>query len=190
MTLTLKHGEQGLKQMITRLRECFSALRRRPWFKHLVRGGVATLEVKLSRSNRWHPHLHVMLDAEFLPQRELSKLWLEVTGDSSIVDVRRIPGGQAASYVTKYVSKPATGDVINDQDRFMEMIAALHGARLFNAFGSLRCSDALDTNDSAEEFLPDDWTNIGTLSEVIADPARCWLVATGRSVEPGYKDGS
>lgn len=55
-----------------------------------VAGGTISAEVKRgANSGLWHVHMHAMLLAEGEPdQRELSREWHEITGDSHVVHVR------------------------------------------------------------------------------------------------------
>lgn len=62
-------------------------------------------------------HLHIVMDSDYIPQDLLSKLWRTVTGDSYIVDVRKIDMVQRAGpagtvrYVTKYLTKSVSEGV-------------------------------------------------------------------------------
>lgn len=139
LTLTLRHNTLPLKDQLDRLYRCFNDLRRRKFWKDHVSGGAAFLEVKVSKAGRWHPHLHLVVEGDYIPQRSLSTEWLAVTGDSSIVDVRSITDdGQAAGYVTKYLTKPASSDVYADAEKLDEMVITLRGRRLCMTFGSWR----------------------------------------------------
>ena len=57
-------------------------------------GGVMSIEVKRGRnSGLWHPHVHMIWLCNQAPSAsQLSKEWLELTGDSYIVDVREFYG--------------------------------------------------------------------------------------------------
>lgn len=138
LTLTLAHTSQPLAAQLDRLVAAFKKLRGTPLWKQRVRGGVAFLEVKLSdRTGRWHPHFHVLVDSDFLPQSVLSALWLDATGDSKIVDIRLVRDPEEISrYVTKYVTKPLSASVLRDAATTVEAVAALHNRRLFISFGA------------------------------------------------------
>ena len=107
-TLTLCGKGEKLTDLIDRLYKCFRALRQHPLWTNAVRGGGAFLEVKwIDKFGRWHPHLHCIIDADFMDQGHLSTAWHSITRDSFIVDIRRVRDikGQQR-YVTKYASKP------------------------------------------------------------------------------------
>lgn len=140
VTLTLATASPRLADEVTRLYDAFRALRRRVWWKRKVTGGVAFLEVKWSgKSNRWHPHLHVLVQGAYMPQPRLAALWHAVTKDSYIVDIRLVRDASvAAHYVTKYASKSAHDALYDHGDVLAEAIQAMHGKRTVIPFGILR----------------------------------------------------
>jgi len=102
-----------------------------------VKGGVAILEVKIGKDGLWHPHLHVLLESSFLPQKALSHEWLAVTGDSYIVDVRKVgPEQNEVRYVCSYVGKPLDASIYGRATMLDEFINAIKGKRLILPFGS------------------------------------------------------
>ena len=137
ITLTLAGKDAGLSEKIDRLYKGFRALRLHPTFANAVRGGAAFLEVKWSdKAKRWHPHLHLICDADFIDQGDLSAVWRGITKDSYIVDVRRVKQlEEAARYVTKYASKPLNTSFSNTPALLDEALIALKGRRLCFAFG-------------------------------------------------------
>lgn len=162
ITLTLRHSHSALKDQLDRLYRSFAALRRRSFWRGCVKGGAAFLEVKLSKAGMWHPHLHVVCEGTFVDQRTLSREWLAVTGDSSIVDVRTVSDdGQAAGYVTKYLTKPASHDVYGVPDRLDEMVLSLRGRRLCMTFGTWR---GIVLEPAADDDV--DWQPIASLDSL------------------------
>jgi hypothetical protein len=140
LTLTLKHRAVGLRRQLDRLYASFAKLRAPALWRPHVNGGAVMCECKHShRGPLWHPHLHILFEGRYLPQRRLSDEWKRITGDSSIVDVRAVPNVDAAAkYVTKYVSKPYDSAVINKPDAIAELITAMHRRRLVGTFGTWR----------------------------------------------------
>lgn len=140
ITLTLRHSNTPLAAQLDRLYRSFVALRRRKDLGATFRGGAAFLEVKLSRDNgQWHPHLHIIAEGCFVDQKALSFAWHEVTGDSSIVDVRKVSdAGDISRYVCKYVTKPADATIFADAARLDEFICSIGGRRLCLTFGTWR----------------------------------------------------
>jgi hypothetical protein len=164
VTLTLRHSDTALKAQIDRLYDAFAKLRRRDFWKKHVKGGACFLELKVSRSGRqWHPHLHILVETPWLPQKDLSRAWHEITGDSYIVDVRPIRSrGELLAYVTKYASKPMDASVYNNRPKLLEAIQALKGRRLCLTFGTwrgveLRCPPA----------AAGDWLVVGSYADLL-----------------------
>jgi hypothetical protein len=165
-TFTLRHSDTPLRDQLERLYESFARLRRRDAWKSHVAGGVAVLELKLSRTdNLWHPHLHVLATGDYWPQQDLRDHWHAVTGDSYIVDVRDVPTAEAVQYVGKYASKPLDPSTFRSRPHLVEAIRALAGRRLFATFGSWH-NLALDDQDLHED--PADWQFVATLAHVRA----------------------
>ena len=164
VTLTLKHRNAPLKDELARLRKGFQRLRATKWWKRLAKGGVVCTEIKRGADGAWHPHLHILVEGAFIPVAELKDHWHAATGDSYIVDVRRITNDrQAAAYVTKYVTKPIDAKLIEVPEDLDEAIKALHHARMYEPFGTWRVEIMqCDAND------PGDWQPICTLSEMAA----------------------
>lgn len=51
-------------------------------------------------------HAHLVIDSDYIPWKLLSKIWHTVTGDSYIVDIRRInKKGHMIGYLVKYLGK-------------------------------------------------------------------------------------
>lgn len=102
VTFTVKNGPDLLERF-NHLRRAHKRLNRRrldclnkgqlftEWSK--VAGGITSYEFTKKDEGDWHPHIHalVMLD-DFIDQAKLSEEWRAITGDSFIVDVRRIKG--------------------------------------------------------------------------------------------------
>lgn len=168
LTLTLKHTDTPLAAQIHRLQTCWVKLRETTWIKKATAGGVSFIEIKVStRDNLWHPHLHVILEGGFLAQKEISKAWLRITGDSHVVDIRRIRNvAEACSYVAKYAAKAISPTVWKQPDRLDEAIVAMHGRRTFATFGSF-------SNFNLSQMPPDDcgWIAIAPLHVILSKAA-------------------
>lgn len=136
LTLTLKHTDEELQRQVTRLYACFRTLRRRKFFRNLCNGGIWFFQIKyIPATDSWHPHLHCLLTSSYIPQKLLSATWKTITGDSDIVDIRRIWGNkQASDYVARYASRPS---LLKDMplSRALDVVAALHGRRLCGTWG-------------------------------------------------------
>jgi hypothetical protein len=85
------HLRKAHKRLNQRRRHSLQGQKHTEWSK--VSGGITSYEFTKKDEGDWHPHIHalVMLD-DFIDQKALSAEWLDITGDSYIVDVRRIKG--------------------------------------------------------------------------------------------------
>lgn len=140
LTLTLKHSRTSLDEQVTRLYACFQQLRRRKYWKENVRSGVWFFQVKVSKeSGDWHPHLHCVLDAEYMPHKVLKTMWLDVTGDSTIVDIKAVRDPKkVAEYVARYAARPCNLKDLTEAHQ-TEVVETLHGRRLCGKWGD--CKD-------------------------------------------------
>lgn len=157
LTLTVKNGPDLVERHahLERSWKCLQA-RRRDWFKKgrgytelaKVAGALFSYEVT-NKGKGWHPHLHaiVLLD-DWLDQGKLSAEWHRITGDSFIVDIRRIgkrldalvdPTGSivpevvdAFTEVSKYALKFSDLSFADNLHAF----ETLRGKRLQGAFGA------------------------------------------------------
>ena len=167
MTLTLCGKDQGLAEKIDRLYKHFKALRNHPTWSENVKGGVAFLEVKWSdKAQRWHPHLHVLCVAKYIPKDELVRAWFSISKDSYIIDIQRVTDQEkAAGYVTKYASKPLNTSFSNSPALLDEAVTALKGRRLALAFGTWYgkplnldmdelCDEGEENDGTWENFMP------------------------------------
>jgi hypothetical protein len=137
ITLTTKAKDNPLLLDLRHLICSFQQLRQTPEWKSWVKGGVYALEVTFNPStHRWHPHLHILVDGEFIPQAKLKALWHRITRDSYIVHVKAVPDRQKhARYISAYVAKPA--DLHKwPPERIREYAEVLHGARMIQPFGN------------------------------------------------------
>lgn len=154
ITLTLCGKNEPLGELVDRLYKSFRALRLHPLWAENVIGGAAFLEIKHNaKSNRWHPHLHIIANAKFIDQGLLSTAWRSITGDSYIVDIRRVKNAAVTGhYVTKYASKPLNTSFCHDNALLDEAIKALKGRRLCLTFGEWYGTPLTDAEDDELEL--------------------------------------
>lgn len=154
LTLTLKHRGEVLNAMATRGAEAFAQLRETSTWKKHVKGGVwAAQTTRNPGTGEWHYHLHVIIDGSYFPQPTLKAMWLEITGDSSIVDVRAVHDrAAAAKYISRYVARPADLRTWPPAS-LREYAEAMHGRRLLQTFGTAH-NPRLDADDQPEPPNP------------------------------------
>jgi len=140
ITLTVKHTHQRLSVQIDRLYTCLRNLRARGFWKDHVDGGAAFVEIKVAKDGQvWHPHLHLIVEGKYVPQKRLSDEWFAVTGDSMVVDVRYAHDtDEVARYVCKYASKALDSGVYRSENHLNEAVLALKGRRMCATFGTWR----------------------------------------------------
>lgn len=106
LTLTLAHPDIGfceLRRWIRYLRSCWNKFR--VYLKRKYRDPVSficVLELR-SKSNRLHPHLHLLID-RFIPQRWISEAW-QAVGGGKIVVIKYVDVHRVSGYLSKYVTK-------------------------------------------------------------------------------------
>ena len=104
MTLTVKNGDY-LDERFNHLKDSFKTYqsRRRDWLKKgrgynelcKAHGIVYAYEIT-NNGKGWHPHLHmILLVDDWIDKDKLSAEWYAITGDSFIVDVRRVKSSKA-----------------------------------------------------------------------------------------------
>jgi hypothetical protein len=183
ITLTLKHSDAPLQDQVKRLYACFKRLRHTKAWKSSQDGGAFMLEVKYNNTG-WHPHIHAVVEGGYLDKFQLSSLWHKVTGDSFIVDLRRLDRTQdAAAYVCKYITKGTSDSVWQSDPLAMEYICATRGLRSCNTFGSWRKFPLLQPSND-----PKDWQAEDSLVNLLKRSAAGDVVATHilLNLRPGY----
>lgn len=159
VTLTVRNVRRLAGKLVWLLR-CFKKLRRTKLWKTCVRGGFVALEIT-NRGKGWHPHLELIIDAEWLslttapPTRRASKAtkartfkraaaelrdaWAACIGEGwPSVKTRRCFGSAGNRHATmeamKYCVKP--GDLLKKTTNASEAIYEMKGRRLFFGFGT------------------------------------------------------
>jgi hypothetical protein len=165
ITLTLRNTDAPLKQEIKRLYAAYKQLRARPEWKSSQKGGAATLEVKYNNATKkWHPHLHIISEGDYLSTYWLSQTWRDITGDSHVVDVRKISADKdVAYYVGKYVTKGTNAEVWETPEVAAEWVKAIKGVRMCATFGTWRGYKLLER----PKDEPGAWKPIATLGSIV-----------------------
>jgi hypothetical protein len=157
ITLTLRHSPRPLASQVKRLLTCARNLRNQRFWKQAVTGGAQFVEVKHGPKG-WHPHLHMICQAKFIPQAQLSAAWHATTGDSFVCDIRAVDQADAkedvARYVAKYASKPLDRSIYTLPATLDEAISALRGTRLCTTFGDWRGFQLEANPDDPEDWKP------------------------------------
>lgn len=94
-------------------------------------GGLSVREV----GKGFNLHAHAIVFGEYVPQAELSKAWLKLTGDSQVIDIRRVKRRKIPlTYILKYISKPCKFDRPED---YVVYLKAIRGTRRVHSYGAL-----------------------------------------------------
>jgi len=139
LTLTLVHSNAPLGHQIKNLYKHFKNFRRLTQFKDRVRGGVWFFQVTFNSFTRqYHPHLHCLLDSDFIAHHELSTAWLRTTASSKVVDVRTINDiKKVADYVARYAACPL--DISKFEiENYTEIHEAFRGLRICGTWGTAK----------------------------------------------------
>lgn len=161
VTWTTKNFDDNTLNFVRHVRRSFAKLRRLRWWKRRVQGGVASIEVT-NIGNGWHPHVHSLLDCQWLavdeakPRigaskaewknkarrvgMELAEQWSLCLARPGSVKVRRVwarDGGDSkpvTSEVLKYSCKGT--DLVECEERPGSLIRMLDGCRLVTSWGT------------------------------------------------------
>jgi len=131
VTLTLKFVANGnIREQLNKILASFRKLRRRGIWS--AEKGVFSVEM-VKKDGGYYVHLHALVDSKWMDQGDLSKAWLDITGDSFIVDIRRVKSDRRGllSEVLKYQTKMWE---LNDEEKdFVEK--TFKHRRFVNSFG-------------------------------------------------------
>lgn len=165
LTLTAPHVQAPLTDQLAALRRAFAKLRKSPAWTTSVLGGIYAIECTFNAERgEWHPHMHVLMDGEYMHWADVKEAWRQALNASGglwnlakdaplSVQIEFIYNrAAAAKYVAKYITKPADLERW-PQERITEFADAMHGGRLMHTFGNLhgRELDPRDPNESTEK---------------------------------------
>lgn len=136
LTLTYRSNDDPLGVQLKKLKYAFKRLRNTADWKKKVTGGVFTVEVtRNADTGRWHPHMHIVIDSEYLPQKRLVFLWSKYMPDGKNVWIRPVTNAHGMGWeMAKYIGKaPTTRDWTIGAIREYQTASA--GARFVQCFG-------------------------------------------------------
>jgi hypothetical protein len=128
LTLTIVN-QKDLPVMVTKLQASFKKLRNRAYWKSHVEGGAFVIEITGHPGN-WHAHIHAILQTRWLDWTTLKNAWRTCSGSIGVY-LKKIPSAAAVGYLSKYVTKCDTPEVV-----LIQISNALRGVRLFAPIGS------------------------------------------------------
>ena len=152
LSLTLTNSDD-LPGMMDKMSKCYSKLIRNKLWKEYVKGGIWGRGLTISydpSSGLYHYHLHFVVDTyRFFPWQLLKAEWLRISGSKMIGTPKRVisPRAQAREIIqgTRKGGKADWDrllDVFDSDENGLEVrkevMAAFHGKRMFQTFGSVR----------------------------------------------------
>lgn len=139
VTLTVRHTNAPLADQVSALYDHFRKFRKRKFFADRTRGGVWFFHIKKSqKDHKWHPHLHMLIDSDFLEHKKISELWHKITGDSKIVHIKAVTNPtNSVKHAARYSAEPCDLSTLSLVDG-LELYYALNGRRLTGTWGSAR----------------------------------------------------
>ena len=109
---------------------------RRLWRKYLKEDGAGAVAAVEFGPKNGNVHFHVLYYGPYIPQAHLSDWWLELTGDSMVVDIRRLKdrgkGFDAAFF--ECLKYPAKFDELSPE-LAVDVLSVLKGTRRIQPYG-------------------------------------------------------
>lgn len=196
ITLTQpQNPDEELGVTIERIRRAFRKLRRSQLWRQNVTGGIYSLETKPSGTydNTWHTHIHIIADADYMPQPELAAEWARCLNvDTAAVDIRRAEDADGAiRYLTKYITKPFAPEIYQQPHVLASAMRALGtNKHLFAAFGTWHGQAISETNEAQAQkpklCLPSGWTLLPDVDTLIDLAAQRDATAAKHLCAAGY----
>lgn len=139
MTLTMR-DERYLSGVYDRMVADFQRLRRLKHFREHCQGGFYCLECSYSPSrDRFHPHIHALLQADGLSSSWLSRTWRHYTS-AYVIDLREVPRGEIKRTFLYMLKGPCRS---LEPRAVSEVYSSLGGKALFQPFGIVKRRHAL-----------------------------------------------
>lgn len=139
-------NDVDLVRMLARLETCWKKLYaygRKHWGWS---GGFISIQTT-NKGKLWHVHAHIFIEGDFVSQDVLSRVWLGITGDSSIVWIRAVLDPvREFWYLVRYITK--VDEVLPEfHDEYNRVF---HGRRLIRSFGTWY--NAMGNDSDKEDF--------------------------------------
>lgn len=163
LTMTIKHSKKPLPEQIDFLYKSFAKFRNRLFLKNRIRGGVWFFQITYNQEKQeWHPHLHALLDAEYLDHAELKKIWHKVTKCSNVVHIRAVHDpDHTLAHNARYAARPSALIKI-PTELWPTLFTAFNGRRICGTWGNARCISLRPQKPENAE----DWKSIGGFKTV------------------------
>lgn len=129
VTLTLR-TDGNVRERVEKIQRAFALFWRKTWEAEKGSGAIFVLEV----GQALNVHIHALVHGRYISQGRLSRLWREITGDSYVVDIRRVRGVDAVlCELLKYLTKGITS---SDDPYYLAVVhMAFRGKRALSTKG-------------------------------------------------------
>lgn len=166
VVLTLQATRAPLSERIDDLTKSFRRLRQTRLWRGLVRAGIYVIEVKRNTENgTWHPHLHVLMDSEYVPQSSLANQWNICSKGSRVVWIEAIHDrSRMVKYVSKYLGKGIQTEGWTDEE-VCELSDGLHRRRTHGGFGKRELSQLAEEEKETQVQLQATLTSVEKVLE-------------------------
>ena len=129
-----------------RLRKSLKELYRTGLWHDLVKDWYIRYEADYNPIRQsWHYHAHLLTHGRYMPVDKIRRVWQQITGDSYLIDVRRVRENSEME-LAKYVSKLSNRGYVP----LAELTDYCRHHRMFAFYGQFR-SDAPPTGDPVED---------------------------------------
>lgn len=174
MTFTIRSGDSPLREQIAFLWKSFRRLRQTEIWKRRVKWGIAILEVTYSpKREQWHPHIHIIAEAGFIPCKALGRAWTKASCGSFNCDIKAIKStSQAINYATKYATKGTLNESSTATPALTaELLNSLKRMKTILWFGNKPAPDEEAQSDDSEEMLHD-WQHVCSLDHLLIEAGK------------------
>lgn len=105
LTLTIR-TDGDVRSRLGRMIRCVNLFWKQTWGAERGSGALIAYEV----GENYNVHAHILLHGRYISHSRLVRIWREITGDSFVLDIRRVRGLDGAILeVLKYVTKGIVG---------------------------------------------------------------------------------
>lgn len=188
LTLTLRHSDIPLRDQIAQLYKAFRRLRQHAYMRKRTRGGIWFFQIKwIKKTQSWHPHIHALIDSDFIPHAEIRQRWAKLTQGSHVVDIRLCwSADAAATHVARYATRPGTLSKVPYLER-LELLVAMDHLRIVGKWGNANNVPLVPP----KNLDSDNWLHAGKWSDIQKKSLTCHAAKaiifawkTGYTVDP------
>lgn len=139
LTVTIKHSQESLTNQINKIYQAFRQMRKDKFFKMYCTGGIWFFQICWNpKRHEWHPHIHAIVTGQYMDYKELRRIWLRLTGDSQVLDIRVVRDPKVVGDdVARYAARPVQLSNLPTKQG-IEAMMSLYGRRMAGSWGTGR----------------------------------------------------